>query len=363
VLSISRWMRGSFQMESARLALLVRDVLSATNASEPDRHFLIYQAGSVATFLVSPTPIEQSSVEQADVIAMARGFVRHWPADDSRADGSLVHQVLTGNLTYFERVGADLSPPTDDRPFFFHTLSIFHPATDAELQRLGPNEQAVAMLRMLVMVLGGVGGALFLAPFVAGGRLPRGPAIARSSFYFFAIGVAFMFVEIPWLQRFVLYLGHPSYATTVVLSALLVGAGLGAMSSPALARSPRLTVGIVLPVVILILNTGMGSVLGATLGWSLEWRVAIAIALLFPAGVVMGVPFPLGMMLTASADPESASERAWFWAMNGMAGVLASVLSLACAMTIGFAATVAVGAAAYALAGWTLTSSHGEPDL
>jgi hypothetical protein len=354
VLSISRWMRGSFQMEGARLAVLVRAALQAMGAADPDRHFLVYQAGSVATFLVSPTAIDAASVQHADSIAAARGFVRHWPAEGAGATASLIQRVLTGQADNLAGGGADLSPPTDDRPFFFHTLSIFHPPTDAELQQLGPNEQAVAMLRMLVTVLGGVGAALFLLPFVVRGRLPRDRAVARSSFYFLAIGVAFMFVEIPWLQRFVLYLGHPSYATTVVLSALLVGAGLGAMASPKLARSARFTVAVMLPMAILLLNVAMGVVLGVTLGWSLGWRVVVAIALVFPAGVLMGAPFPVGMMLAASSDRDPSSLRAWFWAMNGMASVLASVLSLACAMTIGFVGTVAVGAVAYALAGLAL---------
>ncbi len=354
VLSISRWMRGSFQMESARLALLVRAALQARGAAEPDRHFLVFQAGSVATFLVSPTPIDAAGAQNADAIAAARGFVRHWPAGDVRADGSLVQQVLSGQVGDLQRLGADLSPPTDDRPFFFHTLSILHPATDAELQRLGPNEQAVSLLRMLLAVLGGVGGALFLLPFVVRGRLPQGTAVARSSAYFLAIGVAFMFVEIPWLQRFVLYLGHPSYATTVVLSALLVGAGFGAMLSPRLLQVARVTVGIALPIAVLLLNAGMGAVLGATLGWPLAWRAAIAIALVVPAGMLMGAPFPLVMMLASSADRDPASIRAWYWAMNGMASVLATVLALVSAMTIGFVGTVALGAGVYAIAGWVL---------
>ena len=360
VLSISRWMRGSFQMESARLSLLVRAALQATGAADADRHFLVYQAGSVATFLVSPTPIDPASVGQADAIAAARGFVRHWPADGAPTEASLIQQVLTGQVADLEDAGADLSPPTDDRPFFFHTLSIFHPPTVAELQRLGPNEHAVALLRMLLAVLGLVGCALFLLPFLVRGRLPRGRAVARSSLYFLAIGVAFMFVEIPWLQRFVLYLGHPSYATTVVLSALLVGAGLGAMMSPKLISFARLTVGVVLPITLLLLNTAMGAVLGATLGWSLGWRVAIAVALVVPAGVLMGAPFPLGMMLAGSSDRDTSSVRAWFWAMNGMASVLATVLSLVSAMTIGFVGTVALGAAAYALAGWVLVRREPE---
>ena len=268
--------------------------------------------------------------------------------------------MLTGDTQALAQAGADLSPPTDNRPFFFHTLSVFHRATDAELQRLGPNEQAVALLRVLVATLGGIAGALFLLPFVIRGRLPKGPAIVRRSLYFLAIGVAFMFVEMPWLQRFVLYLGHPSYATTVVLSALLVGAGLGAMLSPRLLPFARPAVGIALPIAIVALNAAMGIACDATLGWPLAWRVAIAVASVMPVGVLMGAPFPLGMMLAGAADVDPSSVRAWYWAMNGMASVLATVLSLVCAMTIGFAATVAVGAAAYALAGLAMSISAGR---
>jgi hypothetical protein len=358
VLSISRWMRGSFQMESARLALLVRAALQRRNVAEPDRHLLVFQAGSVATFLVSPTLIDEAGGRVADGIAAARGFVRHWPSGDTRAAGSLVQQALTGDVGNLQRVGVDLSPPSDDRPFFFHTLSIFHPATDAELQRLGPNEQAVSLLRMLLLVLGGVSVALFLLPFVVRRRLPRGASVARTSAYFLAIGLAFMFVEIPWLQRFVLYLGHPSYATTVVLSALLVGAGLGAMFSPRLAARARVMVGVALPALVLLLNAAMGTLLGATLGWALGWRVVVAVALVVPAGLLMGAPFPLGMMLAGSPDRDPAGVRAWYWAMNGMAGVLATVLALVSAMTIGFVGTVALGAAAYALAGLLLATKR-----
>ncbi len=360
VLSISRWMRGSFQMESARLALLVRSALRAAGAGQPDQHFLVYQAGSVATFLVSPTQIDTAGIDQADSLAASRGFVRHWPPDGAGAD-SLIRRVLAGEIGDLVSSGADLSPPTDDRPFFFHTLSIFHPPTRAELQRLGPNEQAVALLRMLLAVLGVVAGTLFLVPFLRRGRLPRGAGLARSSAYFVAIGVAFMFVEIPWLQRFVLYLGHPSYATTVVLSALLVGAGLGAMTSPRLLPLARPGVGIVLPLALLALNLAMGAVFAATLGWSLGWRVAIAAALVAPAGFLMGAPFPLGMMLSGSDSGEARVVRAWFWAMNGMASVLATVLALASAMSIGFVATVTLGAAAYALAGWVQPRPRQSP--
>jgi hypothetical protein len=68
----------------------------------------------------------------------------------------------------------------------------------------------------------------------------------------------------------------------------------------------------------------------------------------------MGAPFPLGMMLASATDRDPQSIRAWYWAMNGMASVLATVLALVSAMTIGFVGTVALGAAVYAIAGSVL---------
>ena len=147
----------------------------------------------------------------------------------------------------------------------------------------------------------------------------------------------------------------------MVLSALLVGAGLGAMLSPRLVPFAKRAVGLALPIVILILNVGMGMAFDATLGWSLGWRVATAIALVVPVGVLMGAPFPLGMMLAGTSDRDPSSLRAWYWAMNGMASVLATVLSLVTAMTIGFTATVALGAGAYVLAGWVLSAPAAKP--
>jgi hypothetical protein len=66
------------------------------------------------------------------------------------------------------------------------------------------------------------------------------------------------------------------------------------------------------------------------------------------------------MMLAGSGSRDASSVRAWYWAMNGMAGVLASVLALACAMTVGFVGTVAVGAAAYACAGLALVRREAD---
>ena len=82
-------------------------------------------------------------------------------------------------------------------------------------------------MRKLMLTLMAVTVALFFAPFAMTRWLGGGTDFWRGSGFFLCIGLGFMFVEIAWLQRFVLYLGHPSLATTAALGSMLLGAGLG----------------------------------------------------------------------------------------------------------------------------------------
>ncbi|HEY2368962.1 MAG TPA: hypothetical protein VGH87_21345, partial [Polyangiaceae bacterium] len=162
--------------------------------------------------------------------------------------------------------------------------------------------------------------------------------------YFSFIGVGFMLVELPSAQRFVLFLGHPSYATTVVLTCLLLGAGVGSLRAARLSsRAIQLHMA-ALPVAVVVLDLVCGSLLSATLGQTFVVRVGITSLMLVPLGYLMGVPLPAGMNVFEERH------KAWFWAMNGAASVLAGVLSLALTMLLGFLATTIVGGAFYAIA-------------
>ena len=147
------------------------------------------------------------------------------------------------------RRGYDVSPPTDDRPFFFQTLNILSGSSHAA--EVGTErEQSVTLLRRLVAILGGLVFVLVLLPVAARGRLPRGPGFGRSTLFFACLGFGFMFVEIPLLQRLAVYLGHPSYSTTVVLGSLLVGAGFGASLAARIPESRRRVAGLLVPLAV-----------------------------------------------------------------------------------------------------------------
>jgi hypothetical protein len=200
---------------------------------------------------------------------------------------------------------------------------------------------------MLLWVMGALTFILFFTPFLFGARMKRTPDLWYASGYFLCIGLGFMFVEVPWMQRFVLYLGHPSYASTVVLTSLLLGAGVGSSVAARLRKETVNRWGLLVPAGLLVVNLGLFTLFEATLGLPFLVRVAISGAVLVPTGFLMGFAFPLGMATY------SQEHRPWLWAINGSASVLASVFSLALSIEIGFVLATTFGIVFY-LAGYLL---------
>jgi hypothetical protein len=343
IVSISRWMAGDRQLEGARLSKLAVHALSLEGVTDPQRHIAVLQAWSVGTFLLSKTPFDEAALAKLDAVCEERGFVRQWPKSPS-SDDTVVAEVLARGTSAYESRGIDLRPPTDDRPFFFQTLSLLHNVDQGTLAGLSNNEHSVALLRLLLGVVSALALVLFFLPFALRRRVEQGAPFWSGSAYFLCIGLAFMFVEMPCVQRFVLYLGHPSYATTVVLATLLLGAGLGSSAAAHAGAAAVRRVLAVLPVLVVALALSSPPLFTATLGWSFPARVALSALLLAPAGFAMGFAFPSGMQAFGQRN------GAWFWAVNGAASVLASVFSLAFAIVAGFFATAIVGAAFYAVA-------------
>ena len=57
--------------------------------------------------------------------------------------------------------------------------------------------------------------------------------------FFIAIGFGYILVEISLIQRFVLFLGHPTYALTVVVFLMLLSSGAGSVIARRWITSPR----------------------------------------------------------------------------------------------------------------------------
>jgi len=344
IVSISRWMSGDRQLEGARLAELATRALELEGISDAARHVVVFQAWDVGTFLVSRAAFDAARLSKLDDIADQRGFRRRWPVPKDPDGDTVVASVMSSGSRQYEKEGLDLSASTDDRPFFFQTVSLFGKVDPEYFAALSNNEHAVALLRMLLWMVSGLTFIFFFLPFGLSGRIKRTPDLWYGSGYFLCIGLGFMLVEVPWMQRFVLYLGHPSYATTVVLSCLLLGAGCGSLAASRVDTAKVKRWGLAVPAVLVAVNWGLAPLFSATLGMSLSARILVSALLLIPIGFLMGFPFPLGM----SSYPEE--RKPWLWAINGAASVLASVFALALSMEIGFTLATMLGIGFYLVA-------------
>jgi len=169
--------------------------------------------------------------------------------------------------------------------------------------------------------------------------------------YFACIGAGFMIVEVAMIQRFILFLGHPVYALTVVLFSVLIFCALGSYLSGRMgdeARSAGLAKRMILLVVLaLTYVVALAPVFYGFVQLALPLRIAIAVGLLAPLAILMGIPMPTGIRILADHAPEMIP---WAWGINGAASVMGSIGALFIALWTGFNQAIVVGACCYLLA-------------
>ncbi|MDY7077266.1 MAG: hypothetical protein SXV54_10115 [Chloroflexota bacterium] len=255
----------------------------------------------------------------------------------------------------------DVEPPSDDRPFFGHFFKwrqapgVLAMAGHTWQPFGGAGYFVLLALLALAVVAAGV---LILLPLVTyrRGEMGWGSALVTTLGYFALLGLGYLCVEIPLLQKFILYLGHPAYAMATVLFALLLFSGLGSMLSH---RVPLQLVLILLPLLVGCYMLGLPMLFEATLAAPLGSRLIVAIVVLSPPGLLMGMPFPKGLALLQRID-SGPGLIAWVWGVNGAVSVVASILAALLSLSFGFSTVLVVGAACY-VGAWVTVMATRSP--
>jgi len=255
----------------------------------------------------------------------------------------------------------DVEPPDDNRPFFGHFFK-WRQAPDV-LAMAGHTWQPFGgagyfvLLALLALALLAAG-VLILLPLAVRAREGGRGALGTTLGYFALLGLGYLCVEIPLLQRFILFLGQPAYAMATVLFALLLFSGLGSLLSR---RIPLWLALILLPALIGGYALGLPALFEATLVAPLGGRLLIAVVALAPPGLLMGMPFPKGLaLLERGAHRDGGALIAWAWGVNGAVSVVASILAALLALSFGFSTVLAVGAACYVVA-WVASVTISVP--
>jgi SAM-dependent methyltransferase len=358
LLSFSRWYEPGRPAETQRLLALAAEALRESGASDPLAHLALVtnlphprERLGVATLIASPSPLSPADLATLRATAEELGFTILLSPEQT-SDPRLV-ALARGDVA-----GAgsafDLSPPTDDRPFFFHTLPLGK-ALRGSLANLGDdNARAVRVLAALLLISLCLTAFFLILPLAIGGqRVPR--SAWPWLLYFSAIGFGFMCVEISQMQRLIVFLGHPVYGLTVLLFSLLVSSGIGSALTPRIdcAEAARRQVWRLALLVAVLVAFGLVTpgVIEAFRAEPTPARIAVAVALLAPIGLMLGMAFPVGL---GAASLRHAPWTPWFWGLNGAASVCASVVALAIAISQGISAALWAGVASYAVAALAL---------
>jgi hypothetical protein len=365
VLTVSRWYDASVPDETGRLISLATAALMEMGITEPRRHLVLAAQGEIATLVLSKSPFSASDVETLErAAAEYQHEILLSPRRESRS--TTLFRIISADDrksldTYTSSLAFDLTPPTDDRPFFFNQLPLSRPfqaiAHAQTLLATGPQgggvRQGNLVATFTLLVLFFISLMLVTAAIIVPLRPALrdvGPAVAtRGTLYFALIGAGFMLVEIGLLQRMTVFLGHPIYSLSVLLFSLILTTGIGSLLSEKtrLHNRARITIwGIVTGGYLMLLPFVLSELFTAFNHATLAVRIAICVAAITPAGLLLGFGFPTGMRLIAAID---ARPTPWFWGINGAAGVLASISAIALSLALGITATLTAGALCYFL--------------
>lgn len=360
ILLVTRWLQTP-PSESGRMFATVAKALE-NSGRDPEQHMIAFRTLRTMTVLASAQPVSPAEVEILRSFLRERGFdAVYYPGirpEDLNQYNVLpeesYHQLFVNILADPKAVYADyrfdIRPPTDDHPFFFHFFRWRQ--TPEILAGLGLTWQPFGGSGIFVLValltLVAIASAVFIiGPLLIGRVRDRGvrtgaPSLHLRVFVYFAgLGLAFLFVEIPVAQGFILVLGQPVTALAVVIFALLLSSGLGSLTARRWRLSWALTA-------LILITAVYPTILEPTMTHALrlpEWgRVALTVMILAPLGYLMGIPFASGLRLVEARDPGLVP---WAWAINGSFSVISAVLAVTVALTWGFSAVLWLGAAAY----------------
>jgi len=376
IVAITRWLKLP-PRDSLKLIGTAIEALRRTGVEDAGRHIAVIRGWNTCTLLISRGELSAQHTAAIREFARSRAFDTVW-VPGIRAGESNKYNVLDAPWVYegtAALLGDDadafkarykfhIEPATDDRPYFFHffkwrTLPEIYSLRRAGGAGLIEWGYLVLVATLMQAVLAGL--LLILLPLARVERdWPRGTA-PRMGGYFLLLGLAFLFIEIAFIQKFVLFLSHPLYAVAVVLAGFLVFAGLGSAASGWIARwlhdagvapvsAAVAAIAVIAIGYVLLLPTLFPSLIGQPDAV----RIAISLALIAPLAFFMGMPFPLGLAKLAETAPAFVP---WAWGINGFASVVAAVLATLLAIEFGFSAVILVALALYAGAALLLLRS------
>ena len=356
VLAITRWLKTP-PRDAIKLFATAVEAARVAGIEDPGRHLALIRSWNTATLVISRAPLDSARTATIRGFAETRGFDVSWLWDLEASETNRfivleqpvyylsAEAILSPDAEgFFRRYPFHVRPATDDRPYFFRFFrwrSLSTLVSSAGRDWVNYVEWGYLVLAATVAQALAAAGLLVLLPLALFRRAHEAPAGRGSLVACFAgLGVAFMFLEIAFIQKLMLFLHHPVYAVSVVLATFLLFAGFGSLYADRRRSRPVRRV-----VIIVLLLAALSAIYLAALpplfralaGWPAAGRVAVSVAILSPLAFLMGIPFPTCLQVVSD---RSRGMVAWAWGVNGAASVVGATVATLVAVHAGFRVVV-----------------------
>lgn len=370
-LSITRWIQMP-PKDTLKVFATAIEALHQSGIKDPENRLILIRGWQTSTLLIKKTAVSRQEIEALKQFCKARGFdVAYYPGmrEEEANQFNILKEPyffhgakqLSGatKQEFMENYKFNINPAIDNKPYFFN---FFKWKTLQELFALR-SQGGMAMVEWgYIVVIATLVQALLLSVLLIVAPLRFIKKIsttriktlekAKVLIYFSAIGLAFLFLEIVFIQKFLLYLHHPLYSVVTVLTSFLIFSGIGSAFSAVLLQKldrQRIVIMAVVGIVLvsLLYTFLLPQIFQLTIGLNLYFKMGLVIVLIAPLALCMGMPFPVAMSELNVSNPSLVP---WAWGINGCASVISAVLATLVAVEFGFNLVVVGAIVFYILA-------------
>jgi len=351
VLSMTRYFVGGYPLELMRLVRMTAAAWQAEGMPAGASIVVLHQ-GMVATMLAKRGPWTPDELAVIDRLAADNGMAIVYDPRGYQPGTPEVERLRGVGARYRDSSVLTTAPTTDDAPYFFQFIRwpIEREGEDP-MGMIHVGNEALGLMTLLLGTVTVLAFACFVGPLalLARGRLARNRRTVPLLAYFVCLGFGFMMIEIPVLQRLVLFLGHPVSSLAVGLFSLLLFCGLGSLASERIVREPSAAapwLGAAIVGVSLLYTAALPVAVARFLALDAALRVVITVLMLAPIALLLGMAYPVGIRILREHDESLVP---WAWGLNGATSVVASVAAVFVGAQAGFTWALLLGSATYAI--------------
>lgn len=384
VISVSSWIDYPFRNPLKVLSTLV-EVLHQKNITEINAHIAAVKSWGTITFVVKKSPLNSEEIVKIrsfcdslmfDPIILPDLLESERTKYNSIQDEKFfefIDEILSGHRSrFYDEYDFNIKPADDNQPYFsqflkWKSLSYLkdvYGIRNAPFLEIGYLLVIITFIQIIIIAF-----VLIILPLfktdlsrrdvrrTPHGGFPKSNGKLKTFIYFGAIGLGYMFVEIIFIQRFILYFGNIIYAAAAVISSMLICSGVGSYLSSKIKGSKRDLIFICGSIFIVLISYKflLTPVLQSTIGFEFFLKAVITFLLIAVPSFLMGMPFPIGLKIISA---ENKSLAAWAWGINGSSSVASSVLVVVLALEFGFATVILIAALSYLTAALTNVSLY-----